>query len=393
MRILDRYILKELSLTFLAVLLVLLLITFGTEATRLLAEAIQGKVPASSVFQLLLLKIPPALEIILPLVALLAVILSFGRLYQDQEMVVLQSCAVGPEYFRKLVIWFLLPVAMLMAWISLVVTPWSYQQEKNLITQAQTLSPITGLVAGKFNALPNGQGVLYSKEINQKGDLTDIWLKVQNQQQDMILIAKRGRFEWIDGRVALILEHGWNYQNFNSLNAYESQSRQLDNAQENMPSDSANNTQNRTKVTVQQFARFEGYLPDLTPVVAHVKSYEKSSYELWQSQNVEEQAILQWRIATPLAVVIIGLIGLKMSRTGPRQGRFAKIFIALVIYIIFNQLLVVGRDAMANGTWSLNIGLWPILILFALFALFDWGKVLKKSVPKSRKKSSEGQPV
>lgn len=363
MRILDRYILKELSLTFIAVLLVLLLITFGTEATRLLAEAIQGKVPASAVFQLLLLKIPPALEIILPLVALLAIILAFGRLYQDQEMVVLQSCGVAPGFFRKRVFWFLLPIALLMAWISLFVTPWSYQKEKSLISEAESLSPITGLVAGKFNVLPNEQGVLYAKEITPDGNLEEMWLKLQKTEKDMILIAEKGRFEWINGRVALVMENGFSYQDMNTL------------LEANPESESGENN----SVVIQQFARFEGYLPELTPSAIRIKSYEKTSAELWQSDKVEEQAILQWRIATPLAVIIIGLIGFKMSRTGPREGRFAKIFVALVIYIVFNQLLVVGRDAMANGDWPLSVGLWPILIGFALFALLDWQGLMKKS--------------
>jgi len=142
LRILNKYLYKELYSTFFAVLAVLLLITFGTEATKLLAIAVEGKIPASILFQVLLLKIPPALEIILPLVALLSVMLAMGRLYQDQEMVVLNSCGISPHYFQKRVLWFLLPLAVLTGWISLVVTPWSFQQERALISQAQATSPL-----------------------------------------------------------------------------------------------------------------------------------------------------------------------------------------------------------------------------------------------------------
>lgn len=349
LRILDKYLLKELTLSFFAVLIVLLLITFGGEATKLLAQAMQGKVPSSIVFELLFLKIPPALEIILPLVALLAVILAVGRLYQDQEMVVLQSCGLSPFYFKKVVFWFLVPVAMLMAFVSLYVSPWSYQQERLLIDQAQTVSPIVGLEAGKFNLLPKGQGVLYAKEINKNGELDNVWLKFSNQGKDVVLVAPKGRFEWIEKRVVLVLEKGYNYQGLG---------------------------QNQS-VTIQSFERFEGYLPELTPIQSLAEKAEKSTSALWGSADLEEQALLQWRLVAPLGVIILGLIGLKMSRTGPRQGRFAKIFLAMVIYIIFNQLLIVGRDAMANGTLSPIIGLWPLIILFAWFALFDFKLTLK----------------
>ncbi len=343
MRILDKYILKELTLTFLAVLIVLLLITFGSEATRLLAQAMQGKIPSSVVLQLLFLKIPPALEIILPLVALLAVILAFGRLYQDQEMVVLQSCGIEPRYFKKKVLVFLIPVAFLMAWISLYVTPWTYHQERSLISQAQTVSPVTGLVAGKFNPLPNKQGVIYAKEISENGELSSIWLKFNSKEKDLILIAPKGRFEWIKDRVVLVMEDGLSYQGMESGG----------------------------EINIQAFNKFEGYLPELTPVETRAKVFEKPTSELWASSNAEEQAIMQWRLVTPIGVLILGLIGLKMSRTGPREGRFAKIFMALMIYILFNQLLVVGRDGMTNGDWPLSIGLWPVVALFAWFALFD----------------------
>lgn len=351
LRILDKYLYKELTFTFLAVLIVLLLITFGSEASRLLAEAMQGKVPAALVFQLLLLKIPPALEIILPLVALLAVTLAIGRLYQDQEMVVLQSCAIPPNYFKKTVFIFLLPIGLLMASISLYVSPWSYQQERVIITQEQNFSPITGLVAGKFNDLPNNSGVFYAKNISKKGQLEDIWLKYQSAEQDIILMAPKGEFKWVNNQVILLLEDGYSYQGL----------------------------EQSEKVTVQQFARFEGVLPEFSVAESRAKVYEKTTLELWNSQQAEELALLQWRIATPLGVLILGLIGLKMSKTGPRQGRFAKIFLAMLIYILFNQLLVVGRDELANGAWPISIGLWPIIAAFALFAFIDFSKLILRS--------------
>ena len=352
LRILDKYILKELSLTFLAVLIVLLLITFGSEATKLLADAMQGKIPASVVLQVLLLKIPPALEIILPLVALLGVMLAVGRLYQDQEMIVLNSCAVTPKYFKKIVFAFLIPVALITAWISLVVSPWSYQQERLLIAQAQTISPIAGLVPGKFNPLPNNNGVLYAKAIDKNGVMESIWLKYRSKEDDIVLVAPVGRFEWINNRIVLILENGHSYRGLHGSN----------------------------DVVVQEYARFEGYLPELTQDKLRPKAFEKSTLELWQSTDLKDQALLQWRLVTPFGILVLGLLGLKMSKTGPREGRFAKLFFALVMYIVYNQFLVIGRDGISNGGWPIWLGLWPIPILFMWFALIEMQKTRFKTL-------------
>ena len=352
LRILDKYILKELSLTFLAVLIVLLLITFGSEATKLLADAMQGKIPASVVLQVLLLKIPPALEIILPLVALLGVMLAVGRLYQDQEMIVLNSCAVTPRYFKKIVFAFLIPVALITAWISLVVSPWSYQQERLLIAQAQTISPIAGLVPGKFNPLPDDKGVLYAKAIDENGVMESIWLKYRSKEDDIVLVAPLGRFEWINNRIVLILENGHSYRGLHGS----------------------------SEVVVQEYARFEGYLPELTQDKLRPKAFEKSTLELWQSTDLKDQALLQWRLVTPFGILVLGLLGLKMSKTGPREGRFAKLFLALVMYIVYNQFLVIGRDGISNGGWPVWLGLWPIPILFMWFALVEMQKLRFKTL-------------
>jgi len=348
LRILDKYLLKELLKTFLAVLTVLLLITFGSEATKLLAMAVEGKIPSTVVFQVLLLKIPPALEVILPLVALLSVMLAVGRLYQDQEMVVMTSCGISPQYFQKIIIVFLLPLVMLTAWISLIVTPWSYQTERLLVSDAKAVAPVSGLVPGRFNPLPNDKGVFYTKSISESGKLSNVWIQRFSLEEDVILVAPKGYFEWIEERLVLVLEKGYSYQ---GMHSYKNASK---------------------PVVVQQFERIEVLIPELSSKPTRPAKYEVKTLALWESENTEHQALLQWRLVTPLGVLVLGLIGLKMSKTGPREGRFAKIFLALVLYIIYNQFLVIGRDSIAEGAWPTVFGLWFIPMLFLLIALIDF---------------------
>ncbi|MDG6777402.1 LPS export ABC transporter permease LptF [Thiomicrorhabdus sp. zzn3] len=343
MRILDRYLLKELVATFLAVLAVLLLITFGTETTKLLALAVEGKLPSSVVFQVLMLKIPPALEVILPLVALLSVMLAVGRLYQDHEMVVMNSCGISPRYFQKIVFWFLLPIVLLTAAITLYVTPLSYEKETDLILEAQTSAPFAGLVSGKFNELPNGKGVLYARQIDANGQMLDVWIQLQDKERDLVLTAPLGRFEWIDERLALVLLNGKSYDGLHQV-------------QENL--------------TVQHFERFEGYLPEIEAVTKHkAKGMWAPTEVLLASDKLEDQALLQWRFVVPFSVLVLGLLGLKLSKTGPREGRFAKLFIAIVLYVVYNQLLITARDGVSDGGIPLVIGVWPIPLLFLWYAL------------------------
>lgn len=344
MRILDRYLYKELFSTFFAVLLVLLLITFGTEATKLLAIAVEGKMPSSVLFQVLLLKIPPALEVILPLVALLSVMLAIGRLYQDQEMVVLNACGIAPGYFQKRIFWFIFPLLLLTAWITLFVTPWSFHKERSLITQAQSQSPLAALVAGKFNELPNGEGVLYVQKIDSSFDLNGVWIRLKTPEQDVVMMAPKGRFEWIKGRLALVLLKGIAYHNLHTP---------------------------QQSIQVRKFERFEGFLPQIQVTPPAKNKLETPTQVLLHSQKPADTALLQWRMVIPLSVLVMGLLGLKMSRSNPREGRFAKVFFALVLYVVYNQLLVTTNEALSKGEWPAQIGLWPIPILFLVFAFYQ----------------------
>ena len=328
-------------------LAVLLLITFGTEATKLLAVAVQGEIPPSVIFQVLLYKIPPALEIILPLVALLSVMLAIGRLYQDQEMVVLSSCGIPPRYFQWRVFWFLLPLVLVTAWVSLYLTPLSFKLEREVIIQAQVTSPLAAITPGRFNELPGG-GVFYAKSISQDKVLEEVWVKFNREGKNLIMTAPIGKFEWIEGKLAMVLIDGISYEGVGFVKqGLEDQ------------------------VTIRKFERFEGFLPEIQLSPPSKQRHEITTLELWNSEEVKQAAMLQWRIVTPLSILVLGLLGLKMSRSGPREGRFAKVFIALVLYVVFNQLLVTSREAVSSGELSANIGLWPVLILFLMYALYQ----------------------
>jgi len=343
LRILDKYLYKELFATFFAVLSVLLLITFGTEATKLLAVAVEGTIPSTVIMQVLLYKIPPALEVILPLVALLSVMLAVGRLYQDQEMVVLQSCGISTRFFQKRVFWFLVPLALLTAWVSLVVTPWSYQQERKLIMEAQTTSPLAALVPGKFNPLPNGEGIFYTRSIDSHGDLESVWVQLNSDERDILLIAPKGKFEWINGKLALVLLNGQSYEGLKKGD----------------------------ELTVREFDRFEGFLPEIQVTSKAQELFEIPTLVLWHSDKPDHEALLQWRFVTPFSILVLGLLGLKMSKSGPREGRFAKVFFALVLYVVYNQLLVTLRESISNEGLSPLIGLWPIPAVFLIYALYQ----------------------
>ena len=163
----------------------------------------------------------------------------------------------------------------------------------------------------------------------------------KDYRQDLIIMSPTGKFEWIDKKIVLVLFNGTSYE---GLEEGES-------------------------LVVRKFNRFEGYLPEVQIKPLSKTKHEISSYELWQSEEIKQQTMLQWRIIIPVSIIILGLLGLKMSKTKPREGRFAKLFIALILYVIFNQLLVTNKELLEDGNLSSYVGLWIVPLLFLIYSL------------------------
>lgn len=372
--ILQRALLKELLATFLAVLVVLLLITFGSEVTRVLAKAVRGDIPADLVMDLMIFKLVRAQDVVLPLVALIAVMLTFGRMHQDQEIVVMQTGGIGLGFFRKTVVLFLIPLTLLLYWVMLFVFPWSYQNERTLINDALSKNSYVNIEAATFNELVNNQGVIYAQEVSNDGRMSQVWVSLKTSENDLILTAREGQFIRNADEVILSLKNGWRYSNLRVMTSDELAS-------------------NRKPLEVQKFEHFEGILPKTVASYRYAKIDEKPIEELWLYQTSRERALLHSRLSIPLSILVLGLIGLRLSKTGPRQGRFAKLFIALLIFIIYNQLVLSADDIAKEG--GSPVWFWLIPSVFMLWAL-GWdqkfARIWKRNSIQSKKQRGSSCP-
>jgi len=99
-----------------------------------------------------------------------------------------------------------------------------------------------------------------------------------------------------------------------------------------------------------------------------------STQKLWHlhKTNLKAAAELQWRIAMPLSVLILALLAVPLSDVNPRKGKFAQMLPAILIYIAYLNLLLLGKGWIAKGLMSQTVGLWWIhgsLLLLALVLL------------------------
>ncbi len=96
----------------------------------------------------------------------------------------------------------------------------------------------------------------------------------------------------------------------------------------------------------------------------------KSSHELLSSKSDSNNAELQWRLAIPISALILSLLAIPLSALDPRAGRSANFVLALIIYIIYNNLLSIMQAWVAQGRVNGMVGLWPVHMVFLTITIY-----------------------
>src|SRR5215471_535995 len=88
---------------------------------------------------------------------------------------------------------------------------------------------------------------------------------------------------------------------------------------------------------------------------------------LLTSQRADDLAELQWRLSTPISTLLLGLLGVPLSRAKPRQSRYAKIAAAILIYSAYYLLCTSARTWVQHGAIGAFPGIWWAPALLAAF--------------------------
>lgn len=359
-----RYLLKETLKSQVAVFMVLMAIFVIQKFVRVLADASDGDIPASLVLSFLALNIPVLASLILPLSLFLGIMLAHGRLYVDHEMAVMRACGISEWYVTRVMLTLALVMALLSAGLTLYLAPLSLEIEYQLEEQVSTESGLTGLIPGRFQESANRQAVIFVHDIGtEQNQLQQVFL-AQLERQDghgdvRIIYANQGSVrEEADGAEKLILQGGIQYEGRQGELSY----RRV------------------------QFDEYQVQIAEREPEQRARKVAAYPTSRLLSETSLDATAELQWRIAIPLSLPFLVLIAVPLAAVDPRQGRFGKIFPALLLYLGYFLLLMAGRKVLENGKVPQALGLWwvhgVILVIGILllaknrpFGVALWAKV------------------
>lgn len=331
-KLLDRYFARQVLQSFLGVTVVLLLIFVSNRLVRYLASAAAGELPADAIVLLIGLKAITYLILLLPLGLYLAVLLVLGRMYRDNEMAALAACGVGVGRLYLPVMGIGVPLALAVGWLSLYGVPWTAQAEQHVLERAERNLEVTGVRAGRFREGNGGSYVVYAEDIAEdRESMRNVFIRVQRQTRQALLSAERAELhEAPDGERYLMLLDGYRYEGAPGAAAF-------------------------------RMIRFERHGMRLERPASRSRAIKRSarpSSELWASEAPGDAAELQWRLAIPLSVLVLGTLALPVGRSRPRQGRYGRLFTAILLYIGYVNLLAVAQEWTENGVISPLLGLW-----------------------------------
>jgi lipopolysaccharide export system permease protein len=334
----------------LAVSFILLVIIFSGRFVKYLAEAATGDLAADILLPVMLYRLPGFLELIIPLGLFIGILMSYGRLYVESEMVIFSACGISPA---RLAGYTLVPatvVMLIVAGLSLYITPLGAARSQALLDDPRSSQGLNAMTAGRFQTQGRSSTVSYAESVSgETGVMNSIFLSQRAEDSDgnptMLVTVAR------EAEIILDEESGARYMELRDGYRYQGVPGQLD-------------------YKVISFERFGELIPEPKGSIRKSDPVDgRSTATLIKSDSAEDIAALQWRLSLPLTVPIVAVIALTLSRTDHRRGRYVKMAPAFLIYLLYLMLLTNARAQIENGDMSVFPGMWSTHLLFFTLAV------------------------
>ncbi|MXW73903.1 MAG: LPS export ABC transporter permease LptF [Chromatiales bacterium] len=346
MRILDRYLFREGLTAFSGALAVLLVLLGTNQCVRILSAAASQDLPRDAVLPMIGYTCLQYLPVIMPAALFFGLLLAIGRMYRDCELPVIRACGYGARSQLKPVLALALPVAALACWMTLDLAPGARRAVDELEREAASMGDLRRLEPGHFVSM-GGQGVVYSEEADEQGRLYRVFAHRRVDGRMQVIVTDRMALqETADPLVRMVtfydgvLYDGW---------------------------------PGEAQIRIVRFA--EHGIPAILPetVSAGMNMDAAPSAELWSKGDPESLLELQRRLSAPLVLLILAVMALPLSRRLPRQSRFASLPWALLVYVIYTNLVTAALSWAQQGITPLWLGVWWVHLLLACAAAAYFG--------------------
>jgi lipopolysaccharide export system permease protein len=362
MGIFQRSLVSEFAGNGLLVFVLLIGIVVISQLIRLLSDAVGGKIAVEGVLALLGFSAINYLPVLLSISLFMSILLTLSRCYRDSEMAVWFCAGIGLTRWIRPVLWYAVPVVSLIALLSLVLSPWALRKADEFKNKLENRDDVAAAVPGTFRESKQADRVYFVEKVstdsNRVGNVF-----VQSMQNGSLgtMVARQGLQETSpNGDRFLILLNG---------TRYEGVPGQLD----------------------YRIVEFERYAIRIDSAPAKQEGVlwarTMSTPDLWRSRTTWHLAELEWRLGLPISAALLALLAIPLSYVNPRAGRSINLVLAIVLYMLYSNMISVTNAWVGQGKLSPGIGLWGIhavmlavilLMFYRRMALFSLRRLFAK---------------
>ena len=322
-----------------------------TSLIRWLGRAANGLTDTASVLPMIAFGAINLLPVLLVLTVYVAVLMALTRAYRDSEMVIWFSSGRSLTDWIAPVLGFVTPVAALVALVAFIGGPWATQQSNEYQTRFSQREDISRVSAGQFRESASAGRVFYVESLNDDNtEVRNVFVAQTDAQREVIVVSQRGQIETMpNGDRYLVLEKGRRYDGEPGL----------------------------ASLRLMEFDRYGLLLEGKAGGSGAASSARTISVaQLLSDPTPINLAELHWRLSLPISAFLMALLAIPLSAVNPRMGRSVNLILALLIYVVYNNMLSVVSSWIGQERMQFSIGVWIVHAGLALvIAFLFWRRI------------------
>jgi lipopolysaccharide export system permease protein len=343
-----RYIRRNVVVLFFAIFLIVGLVVFGNQFVLRMQDSIEQGFPIQEVMSLISYNMIRDFPLIFSLSFFLAIILAVTQLYKNSEAIVMNSFGLGDKHFIVILQPLVIASFLILLFITTTSVPWSKQQKHIIEEENKNASEFSFIKEGEFEEFQDGEIVFYASESSSpdskaEQNMEEIFITARSKENSIIVLAPTA-IKYTDpetNNVYLRLKNGTRYQD--------------------IPSSENKNILNFDQYDIQIISG------DIQNTIAQYTAIEGiKTLELLKGEGPLVSAELQWRFSPPISLLILSILGVLLGKASPKSGKSIGLLIGVIIFMLYNNGLLIAKNSVERGELNPIIGLWSVHLLLLL---------------------------
>jgi lipopolysaccharide export system permease protein len=318
-----------------------------TTLIRVLGRAASNRVATTDVLPLIAFASISYVSVLLVLTVYVAVLMALSRAYRDSEMVIWFASGQGLTAWIRPVLAFAAPFALVVAIVSFELGPWASRQAAEYRIRFEQREDVSQIAAGQFRESAAASRVFFVESLSEDQATVENVFVTQLQGDQLTVVASSGGriVQQPDGERYLVLEDGRRYDGLWGSGEFR----------------------------LMEFDRYGVRLQPRSAAAPEQSARMATTWQLVSNPDPRNLAELMWRIGLPLSCFVVALLAIPLAFVNPRAGQSLNLVVAVLLYLVYNNMTSVVRAWIAQERMDFAVGVWLThAVVLAVAAFLFW---------------------